>query len=404
MNRIVIEKKEPFAIDNTVFVTFDDSYNVYSSATLVVPDGAKNFYQSTSGWSDFSKISEISEQKVRSIHVVKAGTLSNYISDPEKYLIEELTITGELNGTDFWLIRDLGGVTCEELSSVRYPSTKGKLVFLDLSNASIVSGGKYYTMSKYTDGGGINTEGFEVYTKDNRITNMLFAKTKIETIILPNNTISIDPWAFWDCKNLTSLTIPENVKAIGNGAFSSCTGLVFIILPSNLNSIGYSAFSGCNSLTDVYCEAEAVPSAENNSFYNPGNITLYVPLGSQTAYKSTEPWSKFKACNTFNYSEATEKCSKPTISMVNGKFAFSCETSGASYRWNISIPNGSNGEGYFINQPIFRLNVYATKSGYLNSDVATYVFNGLVGDVDGNGVVNVADHVKLSSIIMEQSE
>lgn len=48
------------------------------------------------------------------------------------------------------------------------------------------------------------------------------------------------------------------------------------------------------------------------------------------------------------------------------------------------------------------LNVFAAKSGYLNSDVVTYEFNGLVGDVDGDGKVNVADHVELSKIIMAQ--
>ena len=52
-------------------------------------------------------------------------------------------------------------------------------------------------------------------------------------------------------------------------------------------------------------------------------------------------------------------------------------------------------------QPI-TLNVYATKSGYQNSDVTTYKFPGINGDVDCNGMVNVADHVKLSEIIMNQ--
>jgi hypothetical protein len=55
----------------------------------------------------------------------------------------------------------------------------------------------------------------------------------------------------------------------------------------------------------------------------------------------------------------------------------------------------------------YKVIVYATKAGYGNSDVATrdIVITGngkaiVVGDVDGDGKVNVADHVKLSDIIM----
>ena len=37
----------------------------------------------------------------REIYVEVAGTLSSMISDEEKYTIEELTLTGKLNGLDF---------------------------------------------------------------------------------------------------------------------------------------------------------------------------------------------------------------------------------------------------------------------------------------------------------------
>ena len=52
--------------------------------------------------------------------------------------------------------------------------------------------------------------------------------------------------------------------------------------------------------------------------------------------------------------------------------------------------------------------VYATKDGYNNSDVATreiVIENGqatLFGDINKDGKVNVADHVKLSDIIMNK--
>ena len=110
-------------------------------------------------------IAEASEQNVKSIHVSKAGTLSNYISDAEKYQIEKLTLTGELNGTDFKLIRDMGGTSFREGSNVRYITTNGKLKSLDISNAKIVSGGTYYVMTTFSNWAintRVNLEGEEV--------------------------------------------------------------------------------------------------------------------------------------------------------------------------------------------------------------------------------------------------
>ena len=53
----------------------------------------------------------------------------------------------------------------------------------------------------------------------------------------------------------------------------------------------------------------------------------------------------------------------------------------------------------------FRIMVYAQKSGMLDSPVTTAEVEmtlGKRGDLNGDGEVNVADHVKLSEIIMNQ--
>ena len=53
----------------------------------------------------------------------------------------------------------------------------------------------------------------------------------------------------------------------------------------------------------------------------------------------------------------------------------------------------------------YKVTVYATKVGFIDSDKATIEIqasSSILGDVDGNGVVNVADHVKLSDIIMNK--
>jgi hypothetical protein len=146
-----------------------------------------------------------------------------------------------------------------------------------------------------------------------------------------------------------------------------------------------------------------VPSAAYGSFSQPENIDLCVLSGLIDAYKSSGPWGNFKNYWVLSGSDlqASEKCSKPTISIVDGRFVFNCETSNDNYNWSISTPYGNNGNGGSVPSSI-TLNVFAVKAGYLPSDVATYEITGLEGDVNNDGEVNVADHVKLSDIIMGQ--
>ena len=42
------------------------------------------------------------------------------------------------------------------------------------------------------------------------------------SIAIKEGTLGISPYAFSECKNLTSITIPNSVTSIGNGAFSNC--------------------------------------------------------------------------------------------------------------------------------------------------------------------------------------
>jgi len=223
--------------------------------------------------------------------------------------------------------------------------------------------------------------------------------------IIPNSVSTIVSYAFSGCSGLTSITIPNSVTYIGAYAFRGCTGLVYIILPSNLSSLENSCFSGCNNITYIYCNAKEVPFLEYGVFDNPGNITLYVPSESYAAYNNDSRWGMFNVQANSSL-QSTEKCLKPTINLSDGKYVFNCETPNVQYRWIISTSDGNNGYSYSSSYSFSQitLNVFATKDGYQPSDVATYVLSGLSGDVNNDGKVNVADHVKLSDIIMNQNE
>jgi hypothetical protein len=89
---------------------------------------------------------------------------------------------------------------------------------------------------------------------------------------------------------------------------------------------------------------------------------------------------------------------------------FDCNTSGIIFHYTITSSDAKSdvtNSGLEVKNSD-TVSVYATKEGYTDSEVASKSFQvagaGKKGDVDGNGVVNVADHVKLSEIIMKMNE
>ena len=223
----------------------------------------------------------VSAQVKRTIHVATAGTLPTLISEEEKYEIEELTLSGELNGTDFKFIRDMAGVidkVCREnYGEVEYWAehiqTKGVLKSLDLAESRILNGGEVYGIEGGPTATCLPPEGYQ--TVLDCISSYLFARTKLETIILPNSITSLGECVFYNCNRLASITIPNSVTSIGDNTFYGCSGLKSV---TSLNPVPPSIIG--TSLGSVY-----------------ENAVLNVPHGSKKAYMNADFWKLFKTIN-----------------------------------------------------------------------------------------------------------
>ncbi|MBR0414077.1 MAG: leucine-rich repeat protein [Clostridia bacterium] len=74
---------------------------------------------------------------------------------------------------------------------------------------------------------------------------------KIESIDLPNSLTSIGGQAFGNCVILESIVIPSGVTSLATSTFASCTALTTVTLPTTLTKIGAAAFFRCYNLQTV---------------------------------------------------------------------------------------------------------------------------------------------------------
>ena len=200
------------------------------------------------------------------IKLDKAGTLPDRIASSKKYKITNLKIIGEINGTDWNMIREMAGRNYQE------SSTEGNLSVLDLSEAKIVAGGDYY----YDD----NLFNNKVYTSNDEIGEYAFAYCRgLTSLTLPAGITSIGRSAFVGCSGLMSLTLPAGITSIDSYAFYSCSGLMSLTLPTGITSIGEYAFEGCSGLTSLTLPAGITSIGEYAFDKCSGLTSLTIPVG-----------------------------------------------------------------------------------------------------------------------------
>lgn len=222
------------------------------------------------------------------VEVKQAGALSTLLAEKGD-TITTLKIIGDLNGTDIAFLRYMTGGN----STL---AKKGKLQYLDLLDANIVSGGEPYYSIYHSAGHASSTEYF--YTKNNELYDYSFCNcSSLISIKLPKSLTKIGMNAFRYCK-LESITVPSNVVCYNGGfIFEECNikdvhitdlslwneSLNFsfpsdgwnlyingklatqITIPNGTTQIRASAFKDCISLTNVILP-NSVTSIEDNSF------------------------------------------------------------------------------------------------------------------------------------------
>ena len=211
------------------------------------------------------------------VKLEKAGTLRDKIGSTKRDKMTNLKISGEINGSDWSVIRYMAGRDYYDSES------DGKLAILDLSETKIVSGGGRYLYDDYY------RDYF--YTHDNELGSRAFYNCSgLTSLSLPSGITSIGWEVFSGCSGLASLSLPSGLTSIGVGAFSGCSGLTSLSLSSGLTSIGDVAFYGCSGLTSIYVYTEKIANTGSNVFdgCDAKKCTVYIPKGTYDDYWLSE--------------------------------------------------------------------------------------------------------------------
>ena len=257
----------------------------YNNATLNVPNSAKSAYQAADGWKLFNNVN---------------GLDYDFVLDNLKYVITSSTT-----------------VKC---TGCALPSPYGPWSIHDTAN------------------------GYDV----TEIGEDAFANcSNMTSIKIGNKVKKIYSTAFYGCTGLTTVTIPNSVTWVGGLVFLNCTNLTSVVIGKNCRfnttaSWSVNIFEGCTSLTEVTCLSETPWAYEDPMFEESvyENAVLWVPNGSQAAYRETNYWKRFNRIKGIRTLDEA-------LNVPGGNLHF---TTGGDYPWVVMVddndqPYAQSGNG-----------------------------------------------------------
>ena len=148
------------------------------------------------------------------------------------------------------------------------------------------------------------------------------------------------------------------------------------------------------------------------------NAKLYVPIGTKNKYMSSQGWKNFFQIEEMDIDkmwngqgnpnddiQSKQKCERPTISYTNGKLFFRSATDGATCQSSITDSDISSFSGNEVQLTVtYTVSVYATASGYENSDVATATLCWIDVDPKTEGIENGIAQVRANAVLIQSHD
>ena len=307
---------------------------------------------------------------------------------------------------------------CTNLKNISIPNSVNSiwnLVFENCTNlTSVTIPNSVTSMGGYVFKGCTGLTSVNIPNSITSISSGLFEGCKnLESVNIPFGVIEVGGGVFKDCISLIEILIPNSVTKIGDsysasrGTFAGCSNLTSLTIPDGVTFMGNYIFDDCNKLTDIYCYAEKAPSTGRNIFskYHVENATLHVPATAIDNYKMNEPWSGFKSIVAIEGDTPERpKCVKPIITYTDGKLKFTCETEGVTYVTDITDADiKRHFDATIMLTATYNISVYATKTGYEDSDIATATLCWIDSTPTMEGITNEVANVRATPVLIQNN-
>ena len=225
-------------------------------------------------------------------------------------------------------------------------------------------------------------------------------KPLLKNVTIPNSVTTIGCFAFQDCTGLTQVTLPESLITIEGHVFENCTSLTSITIPDAVTDIGDEAFRGCSALSELNF-GKSVTSIGSYAFYDCSELTsVYFPNSVTTIGKRA-------FCN----------CSKLALVILGSGVTTigSMMTFGNCWQLKDMIclattpPSFLVGEwnesSYYLYTTLHvlpeSLEAYQSHFGWKEfGQILGDVVIGTPGDVNGDGVITIADANSVIEVII----
>ncbi len=327
--------KEPFAIGKNVFscvINKGDygSNRNYTTATLYVPNGTKEKYQTTDGWKNFTNIVEMPSDSVftamtkegveMTFKIIDNDSLTCHVGDGEEASVDvntsgEVTIPQVANGYKVRAIGRKGFYNCSKLTHIWLHEdidSIGELAFYGCTSLRVldIPHSVTYIAPDAFEGCtdltlNIPYDKTDLLTGDN--SGVMISLTKpsdetagtLERIYIPKAVTTIGDRSFGYCKDVKVMVvdeenpvfdsreqcnaiirteentllygcqntvIPASVKTIEGYAFEGHSKLNAITIPAGMTAIGEQAFHDCTTLLSVKAKMVNPFAINDNTF------------------------------------------------------------------------------------------------------------------------------------------
>ena len=186
---------------------------------------------------------------------------------------------------------------------------------------------------------------------------------------IPDTVTMIYDYAFYECRNLLSVTMPDSVTRICSWAFAYCNALTDITIPDSVTSISTHAFYHCSGLKSVSI-GSGIKTIARYTFYSCSGLqTVSIPK-TVTSIQA----SAFESCSLL----ATINIWNPDCTIADSA---------------ATICNSATSDGEFVFYGAVRgfadsgAQTYANTYGYRFLEFEAYA----LGDVNNDKLIDAAD-------------